>query len=159
MKFQAYGHPNITAKHKTTLEFTKDKDLSLRGDCITGVRADFSLKSIKEFIRNLKDKKIKIIIEINIKNSILKKSLIEKSTKHSKNKKIEEVIHAEINPDFNSDREMVIRKSDFKDERTFAVRADKGASELKKGFVERMKEPEQEISVTMVRYRNVLQSS
>ncbi len=107
-KFKAYGHQNITAKHKTTLEFTKDKNLTLKGDCIIGVKADFSLSSIKKFIKSLKSNKIKIIIELE-------------------NKKIKETINAEINPYFNSDREMVIRKSNFKDKRTFAIRADKAA--------------------------------
>ena len=55
-KFKAYGHPNITAKHKTTLEFTKDKELSLRGDCIVGVKSDFELPLIKNFISQLKKK-------------------------------------------------------------------------------------------------------
>ncbi|HIP58595.1 MAG TPA: DUF371 domain-containing protein, partial [Archaeoglobus profundus] len=32
----AWGHPNITAKHRTTLEITKDEELSIRGDCIIG---------------------------------------------------------------------------------------------------------------------------
>ena len=108
-KFTAYGHPNITAKHKTTLEFTKDEELTLKGDCIVGVKADFSLSEIKEFIKNLKGKKIKIIIEVN---------------------GLKEEINAEINPGFNSDREMVVRKSDFKDERTFAIGADKASCDL-----------------------------
>ena len=41
--FTAYGHKNILATHKTTIEFTKDKELSLKGNCIVGVRADFDL--------------------------------------------------------------------------------------------------------------------
>lgn len=132
MKFTAYGHENITAKHKTTLEFTKDKNLSLKGDCILGVRADFSLEKIKEFINKLKTNKIRIII----------------SLKNNKNNKImkEEVI-AEINPGFNSDREIVVRKSDFRDERTLAVRADKAACDLGRGFVDKLKNNKQKIGI------------
>ena len=137
-KFKAYGHPNITAKHKTTLEFTKDKELSLRGDCIIGVRADFNLQLIKNFISQLKKNKIKIIIELEkppLKKTIKKNSLL----KNKNNQKIKEEIKAEVNPDFNSDKEMVIRKSDFVDERTFAVRSDKGAFELRREFIEHLK--------------------
>ena len=36
----ARGHPNIRATHKTTLEVTKEKELSPRGDCIIGICAD-----------------------------------------------------------------------------------------------------------------------
>ena len=131
-KFKAYGHPNITAKHKTTLEFTKDKNLSLRGDCIIGVNADFSLIQLKKFIKSLKNNKIEIIIGLKDKVN---------------NKIIKEEIIAEINPEFNSDREMVIRKSDFRDERTFGVRADKGAWELRREFAEILKNSSQEISI------------
>ena len=62
-KFHAYGHPNILATHKTTLEFTKDSELSLKGDCIVGVKADFDLNEIKKFVKNLKSNQIKIIIQ------------------------------------------------------------------------------------------------
>ncbi|MBS3132371.1 DUF371 domain-containing protein, partial [Candidatus Woesearchaeota archaeon] len=40
----------------------------------------------------------------------------------------------ELNPSFNSDREMVVRKSGFLDGRTLAVKADKAASDLKTGI-------------------------
>jgi len=130
-KFTAYGHPNITAKHKTTLEFTKDKELTLKGDCIVGVKADFSLLLLKKFIKSLKSKKIKIIIELKNKN----------------NKKIKEEIEAEINPGFNSDREMVIRKSDFVSKRTLGIKANKGAFELNRRFIDQLSNPDQEICI------------
>ena len=51
--FNCYGHENITARHKTTLEFTKDEDLSLKGDCIVGVKAGFQLNKIKDRPKNI----------------------------------------------------------------------------------------------------------
>jgi len=112
--FSCIGHENITAKHKTTLEFSKDKKVSLNGDCILGVEADFDLPLVKEFIKSLKGNKIEIIIRIN---------------------SIEEKINAEINPQFNSNNELVIRKTDFVSERTFAIKADKSAADLSRRFV------------------------
>ena len=47
-----------------------------------------------------------------------------------KNNGVIEKINAEINPGFNSGKEMVIRKTDFVSERTFAIRANKAAFEL-----------------------------
>ena len=140
-KFTAYGHPNITARHKTTLEFTKDKELSLRGDCIVGVKADFSLSLLKKFIKSLKTNTRK-----NSKGIFMKIKIIIKVDD------LTEEINCEINPDFNSDREMVIRKSDFVDERTFAVRADKSASELDKGIVELLSCSGKEIEVFVEEY-------
>lgn len=118
--FNAYGHQNIRATHKTTLEFTKDKEVSLKGDCIVGVKADFDLGKIKDFIKKAQNRKITITIEAPGKN-------------------IKETVNAELNPGFNSGREMVIRKTDFASERTFAVKADKAALELNRGFVGHMK--------------------
>jgi len=79
----------------------------------------------------LKSKKIKIIIELKNKN----------------NKKIKEEIEAEINPGFNSDREMVIRKSDFVSIRTLGIKANKGAFELNRRFIDQLSNPDQEICI------------
>jgi hypothetical protein len=121
--FNCDGHSNITARHKTTLEFTKDEELGLAGDCIVGVKADFSLQQLKKFIKKLNNNKITIIIETmnNINNN--------------SNEKIVEKINAEVNPGFDSDKERVIRKSDFIDGRTFAIRADKASIDINKRLI------------------------
>ena len=134
--FTCYGHENITAKHKTTLEFTKDTGIGLEGDCIVGVRADFQLNKIKQFIKNMSNNKITIIIKPTLNNN-----------KNKINKKITEKINAEINPGFNSDKEMVIRKTDFVSERTFAIMADKAACELDKDLIRNIANNKQKISV------------
>lgn len=129
-KFNAYGHPNVLATHKTTLEFTKDDEVSLNGDCIVGVKADFNLKKIKQFTKKLKNKNIIIIIETI-----------------SKDKKIKEKITAEINSQFDSDRELVIRKTDFISERTFAINSNKAAFDLNRHLIGSLKEKKNKISI------------
>ena len=132
--FNCYGHRNITAKHKTTFEFTKDEELSLKGDCIIGVRSDFSLPLLKGFVKSLgNNKKITITIEA-INNSSNNKNKIKWDYK-----KFIEKINCEINPDFNSDKEMVIRKGDFISERTFAIKADKAACDINKRLAAHLK--------------------
>ena len=131
-KFNAYGHPNILGTHKTTLEFTKDEELSLNGDCIVGVKADFELTKLKKFIARLKNKKITLTIETI-----------------SKSKKIQETIFAEINPNFNSDKELVIRKTDFVSERTFAIKANKAAFDLNRDLIISLKDKNSKISVIL----------
>ena len=129
-KFNAYGHPNILATHKTTLEFTKDKDVSLKGDCIVGANADFELSELKQFIKKLKNNKITITIK-TIK----------------KNNKIEETITAEVNKNFNDNHEFVIRKTDFVSERTFAIKSNKAAFELNRDLIRFLREYRNKISV------------
>ncbi len=51
---QAKGHKNVTSKHKSTFEITKDKSLSMNGDCIIGVDMD---KTMDDFPEELKEKK------------------------------------------------------------------------------------------------------
>jgi uncharacterized protein len=129
--FTCHGHKNITAKHKTTLEFTKEYELSLRGDCIVGVKADFSIIQLKDFIKKIRNNQVTITI---------------KPANPLKNKKnddkIVEMIDAEINPLFNSDKEIVIRKTEFISERTFAIRANKAAFELNTALISFLKENE-----------------
>lgn len=121
--FTCYGHKNITARHKTTLEFTKDDEVSLEGDCIIGVNADFSLPKLKEFIKSSGSNKIIITIkpiEFNKKKAY---------------QNIAETINAEINLNFDSDKEIVIRKTDFLSKRTFAIKSDKAAFEMDKRLI------------------------
>jgi hypothetical protein len=60
-----YGHKNIQATHKTTLEFTKDKHLSKKGDCIIAVAADKALTDLSgEFKEKLRKPHAKLIILI-----------------------------------------------------------------------------------------------
>ena len=129
-KFFAYGHPNILAAHKTTLEFTKDGELSLKGDCIIAVKADFELSKIKKFIKSSKSKNIAITIQAI-----------------SKSRKIKEKIIAEINPDFSSDREFVIRKTDFISERTFAIKANTSAFELNRDLIRFLRDKKNKINI------------
>ncbi|MBI2658626.1 DUF371 domain-containing protein [Candidatus Woesearchaeota archaeon] len=130
-KFHACGHPNILGMHKTTLEFTKDKEVTLEGDCIIGVNADFELEKIRQFINKSENKKIIITMEaIN-------------------NKKIKEKINAELNPDFGDNKEIVIRKTDFVSERTLATSSNKASFELNRDLLAYLKEKKNKIAVTI----------
>lgn len=127
-KFNAYGHPNILATHKTTLEFTKDKEVSLKGDCIVGVKADFNLKKLSEFIKKIKKNKVTITIETS-------------------NKKIKETINAELNTNFKSSKEFVIRKTNFVSERTFVISSNKAAFDLNRHLIDFLKEKGNKINI------------
>lgn len=129
-KFTAYGHPNISATHKTTLEFTKDEHVSLNGSCIVGIKSDFDLKELKDFIKKSKNEEIEIIIGIKIK-------------------KIQEKITAKLNPEFNSDKELIVRKSDFTSERTFGIKSDKAAFDLNRGIVPYLKEKNNKLIISI----------
>ena len=132
-KFKAYGHPNIFGTHKTTLEFTKDGELTLKGDCIVGVKADFDLNKIMQFIKKSTNKKITITIK--------------PITKDKKYQKTKETASAELNPNFDSDKEFVVRKTDFVSERTFAISSNKAAFDLNRNLISFLRGNRNKISV------------
>ena len=125
--FHAFGHKNILSAHTTTLEFTKDKHVSLNGDCIVGVGADFSLADIKKtFVKGKNSKLIEVTITAD---------------------GISDAFSAEINHEFNSDHEMVFRKTAFISDRTLGVRATKAAVDLKKEIVKKLENPQTYMTV------------
>lgn len=129
-KFSAYGHPHISGAHNTTLEFSKDDEVTPMGDCIVGIKADFDLEQLKQFIKKCSSKKVIITIT-------------------TPNKKIKETIFAELNPSFSSDKELVIRKSGFCSERTFAINADKAASGIRRELISFLKERGSKICIML----------
>jgi hypothetical protein len=48
---RARGHRNVRATHRTTLEITKETDLTPRGDCIVAVSANKALKDLNPSLR------------------------------------------------------------------------------------------------------------
>ena len=60
-----------------------------------------------------------------------------------------EEIRCEINPNFNDDEEIVIRKSDFISKRTLGINADKAAVDLNKEFIKLMKNPNQKLIISL----------
>lgn len=125
--FSCYGHSNITAMHDKTIEFTKDDFVTKEGDCIIGIKADFQLIKLRKFLNN----KEKIEIKISAKG-------------------ITETINCNVNKDFNSSHEIVVRKSEFNSRRTLGVRADKASSDLGNEFRELLKNDQQVIDVVII---------
>jgi len=124
IEFNAFGHENILATHNKTVEFTKDKDLTKKGDCIIGVNSDFD-----DLSDALNHEKIKIVISLD---------------------EFCEEIECWTNKEFRSNEELVVRKSDFSSERTLGIFADKAAIDLDRQMVEKMKDPGQKINVKII---------
>lgn len=117
-RFACQGHPNIKAAHSATIEVTKDPNLSPRGDCIIGVRADFDTKRLQRFLEGAA--RLEIVITCD---------------------EFTEIIKADHNPSFIADKEIVIRRGPFTSERTLATGADRACVDLSRDFVEMIKDP------------------
>lgn len=124
MFFSIKGHKNVLCTHETTLEFTKDKHLTKRGDCILGVVADFNFSELKQIVEKYDSIRLTISMEGET-----------------------EVITAKTNKNFNNQNEMVIRTSDFLSERTIAIKADKAAIDVNRNIVEKLKNPKNKAKI------------
>jgi len=129
----AFGHPNIQATHPTTIMFTKERMVTQRGDCIVAVDANKAVADLSpEFKRALKQPNAKLTIELEVDGQVGK-------------------ITAYGSPDLtlSHPNDLVIRKSDFTSDRTLAVRADKSSGELSRAIVEKLKNPKQQVTMTL----------
>jgi len=129
----AHGHRNIQATHKSTLEITKENEVSKKGDCIIAVSAN------------------KVIADLNPK---FKGSLRNENAKMTMLIEAGGIVEA-VNA-FGSPRlilkhptDIVVRKSSYVCNRTLAIKADKAACDLSRKLVERLKDPKQKVKITL----------
>jgi hypothetical protein len=130
----AFGHENILATHPTTLMITKDKELTKQGDCIIAIGADKAVSDLNsEFKQKLQEynTKIDVLIEVD--------GLVEQVT-----------AQGSADLDFSNDIDMVIRKSSFISNRTLAIKADKAATDLPRILVEKLRNPNHSIKITLI---------
>lgn len=59
------GHPNVQSLHARTIEITKDKDLTINGDCIIGINANKACKDLNPEIKK-RIRKNDSVIEIGL---------------------------------------------------------------------------------------------
>ncbi len=129
----ARGHKNISARHGSTLEITKDNELSKSGDCVIGVSADRALTDLTEEFR-------KNLIRIDARLTVL----IEAGGET-------EIVHAQGCPNLilSDPRDLVIRKSNYICNRTLAIRSDKAAFNLSRALVKELKNPKRTVEISL----------
>jgi len=129
----ARGHKNIKATHRTTFEITKESTLTKRGDCIIAIGAakgavDLPL-GFKKAARS-EGAQMTITIEAG---------------------ELREVVRARGSPRllFTHPTDLVVRKSNYVCGRTLAIRADKAASDLSRKLIEKIRDSNQKIRITL----------
>ena len=118
-KIKAKGHENVLSLHKSTFEITKDKDLSLSGDCIIGLDIDKSMDDFpEEFKEKLANEDTKVIVELKTPNA---------------SDTIEGYGHHDLTLSHPTD--MVCRKSTFVCSRTLMIKSNKAAIDLNRDLI------------------------
>ena len=129
----ANGHKNILATHKTTIEITKERELSKKGNCIIAVGANKSISELSEdFKKKLRSKNSKLTIKIEANG------LNDKLTAKGFPKLI-----------LTNTRDMVIRKSSYICDRTLAIRSNKAAIELSRELIMKLRNPNQQVKIIL----------
>ncbi len=117
------GHSNVQSLHSRTIEITKDKELTLRGDCIIGVNANKSCKDLSDKIKE-KIKKNNSYIEIEL--IVEPYSFIIKGSGHN------DLL-------LTNSKDIVLRKSKFICDRTLSIKCDYSSLEIPREIVNALK--------------------
>ncbi len=135
-EFSARGHANITAKHATTLEITKEDNLTKIGDCIIAVGATKGLAELSERFRVLcADDNAKIILEINAGEIV-------------------EIVQGRGSSSFTLSHrdDIVARKSSHVTDRTLIIAADKAARDIDRKLVRALRSPNTSVRIRLTVY-------
>lgn len=116
---RASGHENVSAEHASTFEVTTDDWLTPAGDCILAVEANRAPADFEpEFVEACRDREATITATFEADGHV-------------------ETVEGSGHPDltFESDRSLVGRTSEYVDERTVLIGADRAAGDLDRAIV------------------------
>ncbi|WP_048152688.1 DUF371 domain-containing protein [Palaeococcus ferrophilus] len=132
-KITCWGHENVRATHRSTLEFTKEDYLTPRGDCILCIKADKGMDDLsEEFKRALREgRRLRIVIRAgDIEDEV--------------------IAWGDERLILSHPLSMVVRKSEYVDGRTLALRANKAAKDIRRDLVELLKRPDTQVEVELI---------
>jgi hypothetical protein len=119
----ARGHPNIKATHRTTLEITREKHLTPRGDCIIGVASNKAARDLNSDLKKILRRPDSIIVIILRTNNHMDYILAIGS---------EKLI-------LSDDKRIIVRKSTYVEPATIAIRSNKAARDIDRGLIDELK--------------------
>jgi hypothetical protein len=133
IQFNAYGHPNIQGLHSSTFEITTAAHLSLRGDCIIGIRSAQSAQSLaRVFGESLRQSTTQVITRLVCGP-------------------FTDEIRGWGSPDLSlqNSLSLVWRKSTHIDNRTIALKCSKAAKDLNRDLIALLKNPQSLLQITI----------
>lgn len=119
--FSARGHPALRVTHAKTVELTSGEDVTGRATCVLGVGAQLPADALQAF-------RGPVVVTL-------------RAGEHS------ERITATANPRYSSRDRLVVRRSDYRCEDTFATGADKAAADIDRELAAALADPTTELTV------------
>lgn len=132
-QFEARGHAAILSTHPTTLEITRETDLTERGECIVAVGSSVGLRDLPAVMKKaLASHTCEARLSIEIGGQTFS---------------VEGQGHPGLT--FSHPSEFVVRKSGFVSDRTLMVHANRAAADIPRSFVRLLQDPTQRILVSL----------
>jgi hypothetical protein len=132
-KFYARGHPSVMSTHLTTLELTKDTDLSKNGDCIVAVGCSVGLRDLPD----------------RMKNALSSRACRARVTLTVDTLRFAVEGRGGEGLSLSHPTDIVVRKSGFVSDRTLMLHANRAAADIPKSFVELLQDPRRKILVEL----------
>ncbi|MEB3806512.1 MAG: DUF371 domain-containing protein [Desulfurococcales archaeon] len=122
ISFTAWGHENIKALHKTTLELTRESHLTPRGDCIIGVRSELAVGDLPGWFKaQARDPEALIVLVLCSARERICDSIVGSG-------------HPGLS--FEDRIRIIVRKSTYIDGKTLMIKASKSARDLRRDLVQ-----------------------
>src|SRR2546422_1412985 len=127
--FHAFGHPRILSTHPTTMEITRSQNLTIRGDCVIGVKSSHGLGDFPDEIKRwLGNNSGRGRLEMRVREEV--GSIEGRGAKGLR---------------FMDLNGIVGRRSGFVSERTLMVYSDKAARDIPRQMIKLLVEPGEKI--------------
>jgi hypothetical protein len=131
---EARGHSLVTAQHDTTFEFTKEENLTAKGDCILAVRASKGARDLSEEFKRLATRNgSRIVIMISVDGV----------TETAEGRGCASLT-------FAHETDIVARRSLFTCGRTAMIRSSKAAGDFSRALIRKLAKPSAIVQITMV---------
>lgn len=127
----ARGHRNVRSTHTTTLEVTRETDLTERGSCIIAVAADKGAADLSAELKEaLRREEARVTVTVECGG-------------------LQDSVRARGSPrlSFTHPTDLVVRRSGYVCGRTVAILADRAASDLSRRLVDKLRDPSQRVKV------------
>ena len=129
----AFGHNNLLCTHSSTIELTKEKNLSIRGNCILGVNASKACLNLNSELKEniIKEKRFKITLKVD---------------------NLTDFFYGFGNKELTlrNEVDMVFRRSNFTCDRTVLINCTKSARELDRNLVGKLRTSRKKILIMVI---------
>ena len=128
----ARGHELVTLRHLTTIEVTKDNDMTRRGDCILAVGASASASELSAELKALLRTGARLIVTVECAG-------------------IRDVVEATGSKEmmFRDRTSIVVRRSSYVDGRTIGILSSKAAKDINRDLVRQLARPNNSVSIRL----------